>query len=143
MSSEVIMECGPPGSGKTSLAKRLAQERGFIRLTADDIRRELSGSEKNIPKDNPRVWEELHSRLDHLLACGEKVIVDVTNAKRGWRKNIIDIAKRRNARVTTIYFLTPLEECLRRNRGRDRLVEERGLRQYWEWCHKHPPRHNE
>lgn len=32
----LLLTCGLPGAGKTSLARRLAAERGAVRLTKDD-----------------------------------------------------------------------------------------------------------
>ena len=81
---------GPPGSGKTTFAARLAPllcgekgEPGLI-LSTDAIREELFGS---AAFQGP--WDEIRSllleRLRRAIAAGTPVVIDATHARRPWR----------------------------------------------------------
>src|SRR5947207_2676510 len=75
MTTTLILTCGLPGSGKTTLARRLAAERDAQRLTKDEWVRDLGGD----------LWDEqLRIRLEgklielafELLAVGRSCILD-------------------------------------------------------------------
>ena len=46
----LFLTCGLPGSGKTTLAKQIEQERPALRLTADEWLYELFGPQPELPE---------------------------------------------------------------------------------------------
>ena len=81
---------GPPGSGKTTLARDLApllvgeNGKAALVLSTDAIRAELFG---DAGVQGP--WDEIQTlmlqRLKEAVAAGTPVILDATHARRPWR----------------------------------------------------------
>jgi len=74
---EVILMIGPPASGKTSIAKRIAKEWKYTRINQDTV-----GSKKKV--------DDL---LEKSLNDGKSVVMDSTNGNPDRRSEQIDIAK--------------------------------------------------
>lgn len=105
---------GLPGSGKSTYAQKL----GLPILSADKIREELYG-DAAIQGDGEMVFSILNKRIDKAISGGYSVIIDNTSVSRKARAVFI-----RKANCTAIFVDTPLDECLRRNRKRERHVSE-------------------
>ncbi len=74
---EVILMIGPPGSGKSTIARRIEKEWGYVRLNQDTV-----GSKAKIDKE-----------LRAELLNGESIVLDSTNSKASRRRDQINIAK--------------------------------------------------
>jgi predicted kinase len=120
---------GPPASGKTTLAKVLAELTGAVVLSTDVVRGELFG---DAAVQGP--WRDiealLHQRLREAVAAGTPVILDATHARRPWRLAITQ-ALSLPAAVEWIgwWLYTPLATCLQWNQSRKRLVPEPVIRE--------------
>ena len=87
----VLIVRGLTGTGKSTLARNLAERLGMTRLSTDDIRREMHGPSSQpsaygagVYADDARaqVYEELLKRARERLAAGESVVLDGTFLKR-------------------------------------------------------------
>jgi aminoglycoside phosphotransferase family enzyme/predicted kinase len=83
----VVVVRGLVGSGKTTVASRLADSLGVARLGTDDVRRDLFGASREpaafnsgvySPAIRARVYDELFARCERLLADGESGVLDGT-----------------------------------------------------------------
>lgn len=114
---------GVAGSGKSTWSHSFVETRpNWIILSSDAIREELQTD------DNIYVFATLRSRLEALLDEGYDVIVDATNVSRKNRRSYVAVAKKHEATIEAVVFATPLEECLRRNANRERVVPEAAIR---------------
>lgn len=131
MKKTVYMAIGVPGSGKSTWWEN-AVKNGTIpqyamRINMDSIRKELTGSESNMDK-NDLVAKVAKSTLLGALANSVEVIYwDNTSAKRRYRKEVIESAKKAGYEVIGIWFNVPLEVAKQRNAARDRKVPEHVL----------------
>jgi uncharacterized protein len=86
----LIMVGGLPGTGKTTLAGRLADELGAVLISSDRVRKELAGRNPTdsaqssyldgiyAPANTELVYRKLLHRAEILLARGESVVLDAS-----------------------------------------------------------------
>lgn len=126
---KLIMMVGIPGSGKSTYAKKLEDENNIV-LSTDAIRGEVYGDEA-IQKDHKQIYQLLFSRAKQALAKGKNVILDATYSNIYDRQRTLDAFSDLNLYRVAIVISTPLKECLKRNKNRDRVVEEDVIRRYY------------
>jgi predicted kinase len=130
--------CGLPGTGKTTLAKRLEQTGKGIRICTDDWQ-ELLG----IDHSNEEFHEKLQARLYELalalLRSGQDVILEDGLWQKSERSQKLADAKRSNARTEMYFFDLTFDEIWRRLEYRnDNLaygavpITRQQLESYWE-----------
>lgn len=130
--STLVVTRGLPGSGKTTWARawvgeqdeygRRPHHRERVRVNRDDMRFMLFGRYWPVPED--AVTYAQVSAVAGLLMRDRDVVVDDTNLRAG------DIARWREAaraagaefEVNDTFLGVPVEECIRRDRQRDRSV---------------------
>ena len=118
------MLVGLPGSGKSTYLDRL----GITPISSDAIRQLLTDD----PTDQTihgRVFTTIRYLVRQRLAIGRPVTyVDATHLTRCERRPYIKIAQWHGCSVEALFFDVPLQVCLERNRGRDRIVPEEAMR---------------
>ena len=130
--------CGLPGSGKTTLAKRLEQAGKGIRICTDDWQEHLG-----IDHSNEEFHEKLQARLYELalalLRSGQDVILEDGLWQKSERSQKRADAKRSNARTEMHFFDVPFDEIWRRLEDRnDNLaygavpITRQQLERYWQ-----------
>lgn len=115
---------GLPASGKSTWAR----ENGITALSSDALR-ELLADDATDQTIHREVFRHLRALLRTRIAIGRAcTAVDATNLTPKERRPYIEIARKLGARVEAVVFNTPLEECLKRNRARARMVPEAAMR---------------
>lgn len=108
---------GIPGAGKTTKMKEL----NALWVSSDAIRGELFGDEND--QSNPvKVFAILNARIRKALKRGDDVIYDATNVSTKSRKQIFKDHAEAADKMVAYFIDTPLEEAIRRNSTRDRIV---------------------
>lgn len=111
--TRLILTCGLPGSGKTTLARELAARRDAVCFTKDDWLWALGSS----PWDRPmgeRLEAELWRLGQDLLRRGVSVILDFGLWARGERDELRAAARDLGVGVEMHYLDIPLDELWRR-----------------------------
>lgn len=127
---------GPPGSGKTTLARDLApllkadSGESALVLSTDAIRAELFG---DASVQGP--WDEisalLQRRLEEAVAAGRPVIIDATHARRPWRLLYTQhLSYSRPVEWIGWWLTTPRDTCLEWASRRERPVPEAVIKEF-------------
>ena len=122
--------CGLPSSGKSTEAKKIAEEYDAIICSSDSLRAELFGDEA-YQEHNQEVFTELSRRIKDHLRNGLNVVMDATNINYKRRKGFIDQLKSIQCDKVCVVMATPYEECLKRNVRRDRKVPEYAIKRMY------------
>lgn len=118
----VAMAVGVPGSGKTTVLKKLAAKLEAVYVSPDEIREEITGSQHD-QSANAQVWSIAYSRVKAALQAGTSVVVDATHASH--RSSAVKQYRSYGATsVIAITFTVPLAVAKQRNATRDRVVDE-------------------
>lgn len=128
---KLLIVCGLPGTGKSTVAKAIAERTGFVHMMSDVVRKELAGRK---PEDieferfgegiysehfTERTYAEFAKRAEGVLRQGRSCIADATFSKRRYLKKLMDAAASVGAPVHVI-------ECTATNATvRARLDERR------------------
>lgn len=105
----LLVLCGSPGSGKTTLSKQITEKQNTNRLSFDEMRC-LQHKELIQP-----TLKALQSN---------NVVVDSVFSRISQRKLILEATKNIDCKRILIYMTTPLEECVRRNAQRPNSLPE-------------------
>jgi predicted kinase len=111
--ARLILTCGLPGAGKTTLAKRLATERSAVRLTQDEWLVALGSN----PWDQPTqvmVEKELWRLTQEILRLGLSVVLDFGLWARVERDEFRTVARSLGVGVELHYLDAPTDELWRR-----------------------------
>ena len=116
--------CGFPFAGKTTLAKILEQQLGFIRIDLDQINTMLWQRGPRSSEEWERTYAESYRQLGEALEAGHSVLYDATNFTLAQREYLRGIAAAYHRPAQVIYVA--LSESEARQRWlHNRLTHER------------------
>jgi predicted kinase len=114
----LILTCGLPGAGKTTLARQLAADRSAVCLTKDEWLTALGSS----PWDTPtreKVEDELWRLAQEILRLGLSVVLDFGLWTRIERDEMRSVARDLGVGVELHYLEVPTDELWRRIQARN------------------------
>lgn len=129
----VIILRGYPASGKSTWARKKAQEGGYFIVNRDTIRTQLTGSDNKQALDyqlEKVVTDMAHEQARVALNAGLNVIIDATNLRRKFAVQWANLAHEMGVPYEVLDVDTPAEECVRRNNARANPVSEGVIEQY-------------
>lgn len=122
---KLIITVGLPGSGKSSYLARL----GVHAISSDEIRRLLIDDATN-QTIHTKVFRTIRYLVRERLALGRaETYVDATHLTRKDRRPYIKLGELYGCEAEALFFDVPLEICIERNRGRERIVPEQAIRE--------------
>lgn len=89
---DIVVVCGLPGVGKTTVAKAIAEAVDGAVLRTDVIRQELVENPVYTAAEKERVYDELFERAREHLTDGRTVVLDGTYRKRIYRDRARSVA---------------------------------------------------
>lgn len=119
----LLVVYGLPGTGKSTLARRLADALELDYLSTDSLRRELFGTQKSIPAPGEQqytpqkrgeVYDELFRRAEALLQQQLSVVVDGTFNSTARRTAAVEMAEPRGAQPLLVHCHCPPHVALDR-----------------------------
>ncbi len=128
----LIVILGPPGSGKTTLARALAPRLGACLLNSDDITQPFFGDDRDSEayrQLRPTLYRALYRLAETNLALGLSVVVDAPHGAvlndRAWHDAVADTARRHGAAARFLRCACPpdvmRQRMQARGEARDRL----------------------
>ena len=121
---KLIITVGLPGCGKSTYLARL----GVNVISSDEIRRLIADD----PRDqtmNARIFATIRYLVRQRIAAGRpETYVDATHLTPWERKPYVKLAQRHGCEIEALFFDVPVETCIARNQGRDRVVPEEAIR---------------
>jgi aminoglycoside phosphotransferase family enzyme/predicted kinase len=96
----LVLVAGLPGTGKSTLARALAERAGFRRIRSDQVRKELAGvgQDQRLTREfyssewTKRTYDECLRRAGDILFNGGRVLVDATFRREEHRRLFLDAA---------------------------------------------------
>ena len=135
----LIVMVGLPGSGKSFIAKQLAEVNDDIVIVSSDAIREEFYGDANDQSHNDKVFRIVNKRLKEGLMAEKKVILDATNISKKRRKALLRDLK--YPKSMAIVMAVPEYICKKRDEERDRHVGPDVInRMMKNWC---PPHYSE
>jgi predicted kinase len=116
----LILVCGLPGSGKTTIARRLEQETGAVRLNIDEWVAAL-GVDFFDFEFRLRLESRLYEHGRTLLKLGQSIILEDGLWTRDERDRHRETACKLGATTEIHYFNLPFDELWRRLEGRNAI----------------------
>jgi aminoglycoside phosphotransferase family enzyme/predicted kinase len=117
----LVLVGGLPGTGKSTLARQLAQQAGFQVIRSDVVRKELAGLSETAggggavdggiytPDWTNRTYAECLERAERMLFAGERVLVDATFLHERHRQKFLHTARSWGVRGLLFVCETPPE----------------------------------
>ncbi len=98
----LIIVCGLPGTGKSTLALALAAKLDGEHISSDIIRRKMLEERTYSEQEKYRVYERMVAEAEALLKKGKSVVADATFYRKRTRQQMLDAARRCGKKVLIV-----------------------------------------
>jgi predicted kinase len=108
------MMVGAPGTGKSTLGRRLARAIGAEVVQTDQVRKLLFPEPHYTNGEHAAVYGWCHNLLRTILAEGGRAVFDATNLEERHRRRVYEMAEEMGARLLVVWASAPPSEVQRR-----------------------------
>lgn len=116
----IICLYGYPGSGKSYLARNLANDIQLANISSDRIRSELFQTPRYDSQENAIITHLMDFICDEFLNTGTSVIYDVNALRLAQRRKIRELARKHRAEFLLIWLQIDINSAYERTQERDR-----------------------
>lgn len=120
----LLLLSGLPGTGKSFLARRLAEALPFVIIESDVVRKILFPQPLYTAQESRWVHRTCHALMAKLLKRGVRVIYDATNLIEYHRELVYRIAQKAGARLVIVKTVAREEVAQERLRARQEEARE-------------------
>lgn len=110
----LIMLSGLPGTGKSHLARRLAEILPFVIIESDKVRKMLFPQPRYTAEESYWVHRTCRTLMAKLLAKGVRVIYDATNLHERHREFVYRLARTEKVKLIIVKTVAPEKVALER-----------------------------
>lgn len=123
---KLIVLCGIPGSGKTTLSHKLAQEHNAALYCYDAL------PEAHNPKKHIKVHQDMWFNALCDLQNDKSVVIDDLHTTLTMRSDLLNVFSNVNCEKVIIVMKTPFDVCIQRNVNRTARLPNFILRSLYE-----------
>ena len=120
----LVMLTGLPGTGKSNLARQLAEVLPFAIVESDQVRKILFPQCEYTGEESQWVHRTCHALMDKLLMKGVRVIYDATNLHERHRELVYRLADGREVKLIVVKVVSPEAVASQRLRNRQADVTD-------------------
>jgi predicted kinase len=115
---------GYPGSGKSYLARSLAEEIQMANVSSERIRNELFQTPRYDPQENAIVTHLMDYMCEEFLSSGVSVVYDTNALRAAQRRKLRDLARKHRAAYILIWLQIDVDSAYERTQTRDRRTSD-------------------
>ena len=119
---KLIVMCGISASGKSTIAKQLAEKENCIIVSSDAIRAELCNGNISDQSKNDEVFKFFYKRIRENLLAGNNVIADATNITLRSRRSIFNAVNGIDCEKIGYIVAKKIVNCIKDNHNNDRVA---------------------
>jgi predicted kinase len=120
----IICLYGFPGSGKSYVARNLADEIQLAHVSSDRIRSELFQSPRYDPQENAIVTHLMDYMSEEFLGSGVSIVYDTNALRIAQRRKLREVAKKHHAAYLLIWLQVDIDTAFIRTQDRDRRTAD-------------------
>jgi predicted kinase len=124
--SKPVLIClyGYPGSGKSYLARNLAESLQLANVSSDRIRSELFQSPRYDAQENAVVTHLMDYMTEEFLSSGVSVVYDANALRAAQRRKLRELSRKHKAEYLLIWLQIDIDSAFARTQERDRRTSD-------------------
>jgi predicted kinase len=115
---------GFPGSGKSYVARNLAEHLQLANVSSDRIRNELFQSPRYDAQENAVVTHLMDYMSEEFLSAGVSVVYDTNALRIAQRRKLRELARKHKAAYILIWLQIDIDSAFSRTQDRDRRTSD-------------------